>query len=68
MMTPRKKEDKLLEQLRIIHLSPQYTLINYGGNITFIVTKVPIIVGDNAEDNSWYRWDNNSVITRISSL
>ena len=68
MMTSRKKEEKLLEQRRVIHLSPQYTLIDYDGNITFIVSKVPIIVRDNAEDNSWYRWDNNSVITRISSL
>jgi len=45
----------------IIHL-----LTGYEGNSTFIVPKVPTIVRGNAE--SWYRGDNKSVITRISSL
>jgi hypothetical protein len=45
----------------IIHL-----LTGYEGNSTFIVPKVPTIVRGNVE--SWYRGDNNSVITRISSI
>jgi hypothetical protein len=47
----------------IIHL-----LTGYEGNSTFIVPKVPTIVWDNAEDNSWYRGGNESAITQISSL
>ena len=47
----------------VIHL-----LTGYEGNSTFIVPKVPTIVWDNAEDNSWYRGDTESVITQISSL
>jgi hypothetical protein len=47
----------------IMHL-----LTGYEGNSTFIVPKVPTIVWGNAEDNSWYRGDNKSAITRISSL
>jgi predicted transcriptional regulator len=35
---------------------------------TFIVSNVPTILRGNAEDNSWYRGDNKSAITRISSL
>jgi hypothetical protein len=42
----------------IVHL-----LTGYEGNITFIVPKLPTIVRGNAEDNSWYRGDNKSVIT-----
>ena len=45
-----------------------HLLTGYEGNITFIVPKVPTIVRGNAEDNSWYRGDNKSAITRISSL
>ena len=37
-------------------------------NNTFIVPKVPTIVRNNAEDNSWYREDNKGGITPISSL
>ena len=51
------------EWFDIIHL-----LTGYEGNSTFIVPKVPIIVRGNAEDNSWYRGDNKSAITQISSL
>ena len=43
-------------------------MTGYEGNHTFIVPKVPIIFRGNAEENSWYRGDNTSVITRISSL
>jgi len=43
-------------------------LTGYEGNSTFIVPKIPTIVRGNAEDNSWYRGDNKSVIIRISSL
>jgi hypothetical protein len=43
-------------------------MTGYEGNRTFIVPKVPIIFRGNAEENSWYRGDNTSVITRISSL
>jgi hypothetical protein len=43
-------------------------LTGYEGNRTFIVPKVPTIARGNAEDNSWYRGDNKSAITRISSL
>jgi hypothetical protein len=39
----------------------------YEGNSTFIVPSVLTIVRGNAEDNSWYRGDNKSAITRISS-
>jgi hypothetical protein len=39
----------------VIHL-----LTGYEGNSTFIVPKVPTIVWDNAEDNSWYRGDTES--------
>ena len=49
----------------------QYTvhlLTGYEGNSTFIIAKVPTVVWGNAEDNSWYRGDNESVIARISSL
>ena len=46
----------------IIHL-----LTWYEGNSTFIVPNVLTIVRGNAEDNSWYRGDNKSAITRISS-
>ena len=49
------------EWFDIIHL-----LTGYEGNSTFIVSKVPIIVRGNAEDNSWYRGDNKSAIIRIS--
>ena len=47
----------------IIHL-----LTGYEGNSTFIVPKVPTIFRGNAEENSRYRGDNESAITRISSL
>jgi len=40
----------------------------YKGNSTFTVPKVPTIVQGNSEDNSWYRGDNKSDFTRISSL
>jgi hypothetical protein len=43
-------------------------MTGYEGNSTFIVPKVPTIFRGNAEDNSWYRGDNISAITRISSL
>jgi hypothetical protein len=43
-------------------------LTGYEGNSTFIVPKVPTIFWGNAEENSWYRGDNKSAITRISSL
>ena len=45
-----------------------HLLTGYEGDNTFIVPKVPTIVWGNAEDNSWYRGDNKSAITRISSL
>jgi hypothetical protein len=45
-----------------------HLLTGYEDNSTFIVPKVPTIVRGNAEDNSWYRVDNKSAITRISSL
>ena len=45
-----------------------HLLTGYEGNITFIVPKVPTIVRANAEDSSWYKGDNTSYITRISSL
>ena len=45
----------------IIHL-----LTGYEGNSTFIVPMVPTIVRGN--DESWYRGDNKSGITRISSV
>ena len=42
---------------------------DYEGNSTFInCPQVPTIVRDNAENNSWYRGDNKSDITLISSL
>ena len=41
-------------------------LTGYEGNSTFIVPMVPTIVRGNEE--SWYRGDNKSGITRISSL
>ena len=44
-----------------------HLLTRYEGNITFIVPKVPTSVRGNAEDNSWYRGDNKSAITQISS-
>ena len=44
----------------IIHI-----LTGYEGNSTFIIPKVPTVVRGNAEDNSWYRGDNKSAITRI---
>ena len=47
----------------IIHL-----LTGYESNSTFVVPMVPTIFRGNAEENSWYRGDNKSVITRISSL
>jgi hypothetical protein len=47
----------------IIHL-----LTGYEGNSTFIVPKVPTIFRGNAEEYNWYRGDNKSVNTRISSL
>ena len=43
-------------------------MTGYEGNSTFIVPKVPTIVRGIAEDNSWYRGDNKSAITRISCL
>jgi hypothetical protein len=39
----------------------------YEGNHTFIVPKVPTIFWGNAKDISWYRGDNKSAITWISS-
>ena len=45
-----------------------HLLTAYEGNSPFLVPKVPTIVRDNAEDNSWYRGDNKNAITRISSL
>jgi hypothetical protein len=45
-----------------------HLLTGYQGNSTFIVPKVPTIFRGNAEENSWYRGDNKSAITRISSL
>jgi hypothetical protein len=45
-----------------------HLLTGYEGNSTFFVPKVPTILRGNAEGNSWYRGDNKSVITRISSL
>jgi hypothetical protein len=47
----------------IIHL-----LTGYEHNSTFHVPSVPTIVRGNAEDNSWYRGDNKSAITRITNL
>jgi hypothetical protein len=43
-------------------------LTGYEGYSTSIVPKVPTIFRGNAKDNSWYRGDNESAITRISSL
>ena len=51
------------EVYNIIHLLP-----GYEGNITFIVPMVPSIFPGNAEENNWYRGDNKSATTRISSL
>ena len=45
-----------------------HLLTGYEGNNIFIVPKVPTIFRGNVKENSWYRGDNNSVITRISSL
>ena len=45
-----------------------HLLTGYEGNSTFIVSKVPTIFRGNAEEKSWYRGDNKSAITRISSL
>jgi hypothetical protein len=47
-----------------------HLLTGYEGtcNSTFIVSKVPTIFRGNAEENSWYRGDNKSAITGISSL
>ena len=47
--------------LHSIHL-----LTGYEGNSTFIVPMVPTTARVNADDNSWYRGDNKSTITRIS--
>ena len=47
----------------IIHL-----LTGNEDSNTCIVPKVPTIVRNNAEDNSWYRGDNKGGITPISSL
>ena len=47
-----------------------YTFLHFltGYEGTFIVPKVPTIVRGNSKYNSWYRGDNKSAITRISSL
>jgi len=45
-----------------------HLLTGYEGNGTFIVPKVPTIVWCKTKDNSWYRGDNKSAITWISSL
>jgi hypothetical protein len=45
-----------------------HLLTGYEGNNIFIVPKVPTIFRGNVKENSWYRGDNTSVITRISSL
>ena len=45
-----------------------YTYWLGEGNSTFIVPKVPTIFRGNTEENSWYRGDNKSAITRISSV
>jgi hypothetical protein len=45
-----------------------HLLIGYEGNSTFIVPKEPTIFQGNAEENSWYKGDNKSAISRISSL
>jgi hypothetical protein len=55
--------DSLAFKANVIHL-----LTGYEDNSTFIVPKVPAIFRGNAEENSWYRGDNKSAITRISSL
>ena len=39
-----------------------HLLTEYEGYSTFIVPKVPTIFWDNAQDNSWYRGDNESAI------
>ena len=44
-----------------------HSLTGYEGNNTFIVPKVPTIFPGNAEEYNWYRGDNKSVNTRISS-
>ena len=51
------------EVYNIIHL-----LTRYEGNNTFIVPKVPSIFPCNADEYNWYRGDNKSATTRISSL
>jgi hypothetical protein len=45
-----------------------HLLTGYAGNDTFIVHKVPTIFLCITPENSWYRGDNNSGITRISNL
>jgi hypothetical protein len=43
-----------------------HLLTGYEGNNTFIAPEVPTTFRrGNAEENSWYRGDNKSVITRI---
>ena len=45
-----------------------HLLTGNEGDSTFIVPKVSTIVWGNPEDNNWHRGDNESAITRISSL
>ena len=45
-----------------------HLLTGYEDNRTCNVPKVPTIVRANTQDNIWYRGDNTSDITRISSL
>jgi hypothetical protein len=64
-LSPQTFESRSGEVYSIQH----YILIDWvWGLCTFIVPKVPTIFRGNAEDNSWYRGDNESVITRIASL
>jgi hypothetical protein len=50
---------------KILEYNNIHLLTGYEGNITFIVPKVPTIFRGNAEENRWYRGDNESAITRI---